>query len=137
MTFTPQEIRQLALADALVDLDRRRRNPGIGRGRGGGRPRSAPDTPARLRRRERDRRRYYSRKLLPKTKGNNMSHPDDVERTECEWMNEEASEDGRSWGAGCGRVFYLDDGDPAANGMKFCPFCGGRLTRTYHEGQGE
>lgn len=56
---------------------------------------------------------------------------------ECEWMNEEESEDGRSWGTGCGHVFYLDDGDPASNSMKFCPFCGGSLTRIYHKDQEE
>jgi hypothetical protein len=54
-------------------------------------------------------------------------------RGECEWMNEEESEDGYSWGTGCGHVFYLDQGDPASNSMKFCPFCGGTLKRGYHK----
>lgn len=54
-------------------------------------------------------------------------------KPKCEWINEEAAEDGHSWGTECGRVFYLDDGDPAANDMKFCPFCGGSLTRINHK----
>jgi hypothetical protein len=58
-------------------------------------------------------------------------------RGECEWMNEEASEDGHSWGTECGHVFYLEDGDPAANSMKFCPFCGGTLVRAFHKDQEE
>lgn len=56
-------------------------------------------------------------------------------KAECEWMNEEASEDGNSWGTQCGHVFYLEDGDPESNCMKFCPFCGGSLRRVFHKDQ--
>ena len=55
--------------------------------------------------------------------------------SQCQWMNEEESEDGHCWGTECGHVFYLDDGDPASNSMKFCPFCGGSLMRAYHKDQ--
>ena len=36
----------------------------------------------------------------------------------CQW-----TEDGEAWATACGRLFQIIHGDPADNGMDFCPFC--------------
>lgn len=59
MSFTPQELRILSLADAAEGADR------VGQGRGGGRPRTRPDTPRNVRIRQRALAKYYRRKLSP------------------------------------------------------------------------
>lgn len=45
-------------------------------------------------------------------------------RSDCVWTRDPNYE---YWSAGCGLEWSLDDGDPADNGMKFCPACGGAL----------
>ena len=56
MTFSPQELRLLQLADAADST------PAVGQGKGGGRPRTRPDTPVLERRRARALAAYYTRK---------------------------------------------------------------------------
>lgn len=41
----------------------------------------------------------------------------------CTWTYDE---DG-PWETGCGRAWEFIDGDVAENGVKYCPFCGGRI----------
>jgi len=31
------------------------------------------------------------------------------------------------WETSCGESFYLEDGTPRDNNMRFCPYCGRRL----------
>lgn len=59
------------------------------------------------------------------------------ERHQCVWMNEEEDESGHSWSTGCGDAFYLEDGTPEENGMKYCPHCGGLLVREFHQERGD
>lgn len=59
------------------------------------------------------------------------------ERRECAWTNGEEDESGHYWNAGCGDGFWLEDGDPDENGMKFCPYCGGRIAQVLHKDSGE
>lgn len=42
----------------------------------------------------------------------------------CIWTEDPVS---FSWESECGGLFYTIDGTPAENGMRFCPYCGGRL----------
>jgi hypothetical protein len=39
----------------------------------------------------------------------------------CTWSGEE---DGSSWSTSCRRAFWLEDGTPSENEMRFCCFCG-------------
>ena len=43
---------------------------------------------------------------------------------DCTWEYCEFEE---SWNTSCGKSFMVLDGGPAENGMKYCPFCGGKL----------
>jgi hypothetical protein len=44
----------------------------------------------------------------------------------CEWHLDD--DEANAWESSCDDVFYFENGDPHQNGMKFCPFCGKRLT---------
>lgn len=44
----------------------------------------------------------------------------------CEWHLED--DEAGAWESACGELWCFEDGDPEDNGMKFCPFCGKRLT---------
>lgn len=43
----------------------------------------------------------------------------------CEWSQD--GEESDCWITDCGQNFYLEDGTPLGNGLKFCCFCGGPL----------
>jgi len=43
----------------------------------------------------------------------------------CSWNL--ISEDEDIWETGCGNAWYLTEGNIEENGMKYCPFCGGKL----------
>jgi len=43
----------------------------------------------------------------------------------CSWNL--ISEDEDIWETGCGNAWYLTEGNVEENGMKYCPFCGGKL----------
>jgi hypothetical protein len=43
----------------------------------------------------------------------------------CSWNL--MSEDEDIWETGCGNAWYLTEGNLEDNGMKYCPFCGGKL----------
>ena len=43
----------------------------------------------------------------------------------CIWEYDDACD---YWETGCGEAFQLVDGTPADNGIRFCPYCGHRLT---------
>lgn len=45
---------------------------------------------------------------------------------QCVWTYDP---DGYSWGTACKNAFYIDDGTPEENSMKFCCFCGGELNQ--------
>jgi len=48
-------------------------------------------------------------------------------RPVCKW-NRMGDDDDLGWDTGCGDAYSIIDGKtPTENGMKFCPFCGGRL----------
>lgn len=47
--------------------------------------------------------------------------------TACEWRHIALDE---CWQTRCDNAFYLESGTPAENHMKFCPYCGRRLTAT-------
>lgn len=40
----------------------------------------------------------------------------------CRWAL--IDDDCNSWETSCGDVFHITNGDPADNGMRFCPYCG-------------
>jgi hypothetical protein len=42
----------------------------------------------------------------------------------CGWAEDS---DGSAWETSCRKLFILNDGGPAENGMNFCPFCGKAL----------
>ena len=45
----------------------------------------------------------------------------------CLWEQDYyASNEGR-WDTQCGESFYLENGTPADNKMKYCPYCGYKL----------
>jgi len=44
--------------------------------------------------------------------------------TTCVWTEDALS---GAWETACGGVFEVIDGTPAANGMRFCLYCGGRI----------
>lgn len=62
MSFTPEELKLLALSDQALNHDPRIKRPGVGMGRGGGRPRTRPSTPDVERRRAYNLARYYAKK---------------------------------------------------------------------------
>jgi len=46
----------------------------------------------------------------------------------CKWSQDGYyDEDNGKWNTSCGESFYLSDGTPNENSMKFCPFCGARI----------
>lgn len=45
-------------------------------------------------------------------------------RSDCVWKKQPHYD---YWTAECGMEWSLDEGDPADNGMRFCPNCGGSL----------
>ncbi len=45
-----------------------------------------------------------------------------AESQKCIWKAD--SLDGQVFETGCGETFYLTDGTPSENKMKYCPFCG-------------
>ena len=46
---------------------------------------------------------------------------------ECVWKSDDKDFDYACWNASCGAEWYLEEGNPTENNMKFCPECGGRL----------
>lgn len=44
----------------------------------------------------------------------------------CHWKLEEP--DWNAYATECGEMFCIEMGTPQENKMRFCPFCGGRLT---------
>ena len=49
----------------------------------------------------------------------------------CNWNQDGEGEQG--WDAGCGNRFMLNEDTPSANGMKFCCYCGKKLTESPYE----
>ncbi len=45
----------------------------------------------------------------------------------CKWSLE--NEDANNWQSECGHSFWFETGDPTENKMKFCPYCGRKLTQ--------
>lgn len=45
----------------------------------------------------------------------------------CLWGYED-SLDYSVWGTGCGSTWVLDEGTPHENSMRYCPYCGKRIT---------
>lgn len=43
----------------------------------------------------------------------------------CNWDQDDEGENG--WSTSCGHRFFLEEGPPSDNGMKFCCFCGNPL----------
>jgi hypothetical protein len=43
----------------------------------------------------------------------------------CIWRIDDANEN--TWEGECGNSWIFDDGTPADNSMRFCPFCGKKL----------
>jgi rRNA maturation endonuclease Nob1 len=53
----------------------------------------------------------------------------------CQWK--EDKHEPRNFDTKCGKRFPLfKDGTPAANGFKFCPYCGGKLVDKTERGEG-
>ena len=50
----------------------------------------------------------------------------DRKDTFCVWHNDPETDN--SWDTSCRQLFELYDGTPTENGMKFCCYCGGRIT---------
>jgi len=48
-------------------------------------------------------------------------------KTECAWKLGDADPYYPSWETRCGETFFLLEGTPAENQMKFCPYCGRQL----------
>lgn len=46
----------------------------------------------------------------------------------CDWR---VDDDG-VWFTGCGHAWQFEDGGPAENGTKWCPYCGGRLAEAHN-----
>jgi len=42
----------------------------------------------------------------------------------CDWKHDENY---NCYDTTCGHAFVINDGTPAENDMKYCPYCGGRL----------
>lgn len=51
----------------------------------------------------------------------------------CQWAEDA---DGSAWETSCRKRFLLNDGGPADNGLKFCPFCGKPLVEVTAEEEG-
>ena len=50
----------------------------------------------------------------------------------CTWKQDE--DYGDSWATKCCEMFVLNDGGPAENKMRFCPFCGKPIAvQRFHE----
>lgn len=47
-----------------------------------------------------------------------------MNNSECIWTEEE-----EYWETACGNLFCLNDGTPADNDMKYCPYCGKPLNQ--------
>lgn len=52
--------------------------------------------------------------------------PADVPRETCVWEQQDY-EGGDCWETDCGDAFWLDNGTPDEQGMKFCCYCGKAL----------
>lgn len=46
----------------------------------------------------------------------------------CEWKENESEYD-TTWETSCGETFVLLEGTPEENGLKFCAYCGRKLTQ--------
>ena len=51
----------------------------------------------------------------------------------CEWLDDEDC----VYQTECGRAWQFVDGSVAENGVKFCPFCGGRVVEAEAAGGGD
>lgn len=47
-----------------------------------------------------------------------------MNKTKCTWKE---NDDG-AWDTSCHNCFELNEGGPAENDFKFCPYCGGSIT---------
>lgn len=43
----------------------------------------------------------------------------------CLWQHDDHSD---YWETSCGEAFFVTEGTPADNSMRFCPYCGARIT---------
>lgn len=51
-----------------------------------------------------------------------------VAKPDCNWFNDQTAwENDGGWDTTCGNRFYLCEGSPSENDMKFCCYCGGQL----------
>jgi hypothetical protein len=55
-------------------------------------------------------------------------------KIDCEWSQDEYDDfESGAWNADCGETFYICEGTPAENGIKFCCFCGKPLKQKIYK----
>ena len=55
--------------------------------------------------------------------------------TKCVW--EFDYDETYSWITSCGKKFYIVEGTPVENEMKFCPYCGKKIVTRIYQDKGE
>ena len=56
-----------------------------------------------------------------------IKHLEGIVSIPCEWTVTSNYEDAY-WDTSCGEAFVFEEGTPEDNSMKYCPFCGRKLT---------